>query len=268
MTSNNLEFSEKISLLTELGKSNSIQDKDKKKIYDVDRHLVSSFGAWWNKDWEKTFKTDDQKIFLLKGLILLEKINGGGGSASLNIMVFAKVHDLGLDSPELVNWVLSNKSRNPYTPFGGLKFSHLKTHTEYLEFSDSERRRIVRRDIRLKVLEKTHEENRKKRKIHKSFQHHKKLEDRKKRNNQNIKTIKTYFNNRNNLLKDIIEQKLPFPLNLVPLEELEKLESKISKMDLNQTIHLIEQIPRKSPEHIKELRKKLINHKNIKLTAE
>ena len=75
MTSNNLEFSEKISLLTELGKSNSIQDKDKKKIYDVDRHLVSSFGAWWNKDWEKTFKTDDQKIFLLKGLILLEKID-------------------------------------------------------------------------------------------------------------------------------------------------------------------------------------------------
>lgn len=69
-----------------------------------------------------------------------------------------------------------------------------------------------------------------------------------------------------NLFQDIIEQKLDFPINLLPVSELDELETEIKKLDIISASILIKNFPKKSPDHIKVFRKKLVDHKRDQLS--
>ena len=64
------------------------------------------------------------------------------------------------------------------------------------------------------------------------------------------------------VVQDIIDKKLNFPVNLLPASELDELKNEIKKLNIISTSILIKNFPRKSPEHIKVFRKKLVDHKN------
>ena len=76
-------------------------------------------------------------------------------------------------------------------------------------------------------------------------------------------SMQAYLRKKNrNLFQDIIEQKLDFPVNLLPVDELDQLETEINNLDIISTSILIKRFPKKSPDHIKSFRKKLVDHKS------
>tara|TARA_B100000963_G_C22036828_1_gene413605 strand:- start:215 stop:463 length:249 start_codon:yes stop_codon:yes gene_type:complete len=75
--------------------------------------------------------------------------------------------------------------------------------------------------------------------------------------------MQAYLRKKNrNLFQDIIEQKLDFPVNLLPVDELDQLETEINNLDIISMSILIKRFPKKSPDHIKSFRKKLVDHKS------
>ena len=80
-------------------------------------------------------------------------------------------------------------------------------------------------------------------------------------------SMQAYFRKKNrNLFQDIIEKKLDFPVNLVPVGVLNELETEIKNLDIISTSILIKRFPKKSPDHIKVFRKKLVDQKSYILS--
>jgi len=78
-----------------------------------------------------------------------------------------------------------------------------------------------------------------------------------------ISSMQVYLRKKNrDLFQDIIDKKLNFPVNLLPVSELDELKKEIKKLNIISTSILIKNFPRKSPEHIKVFRKKLVDHKH------
>ena len=85
----------------------------------------------------------------------------------------------------------------------------------------------------------------------------------KKRNELKNKLAKDYFvKNGNKFLDDIVSQKLPFPLDLTPKEQINNVISKMTKLSISELEILIARIPRKSASHIKKLKKLLVEELN------
>ena len=79
--------------------------------------------------------------------------------------------------------------------------------------------------------------------------------------------MQVYLRKKNrDLFQDIIDKKLNFPVNLLPVSELDELKKEIKKLDIISTSILIKNFPKKSPEHIKVFRKKLVDHKRNQLS--
>ena len=239
--------------------------EEEQYLYGFDQYLQVRLGPnFWTEKWEKIFPTDKEKITLLKGVILLERIyetNRTGllrGSATVTTLVFKQIEEKKLLNPTLFDWVMRNRSSNEYTPFGGMKYSHIKNYTEYLAFIESEKLRLVR----TQETEKIHSLNRERKRREKL----KKAEDAKVRNELTkdrnkfkIKVVEDYFaSKRDKFLDDLISQKLPFPLNLTPENELYIVISKMTKLNNSELEMLIKRIPRKSAFHIKEFRQSLV----------
>ena len=78
-----------------------------------------------------------------------------------------------------------------------------------------------------------------------------------------LSLMQAYFRKKNkNLFQDIIEKKLDFPVNLLPVSELDELKKEIKNLDIISTSILIKNFPKKSPDHIKVFRKRLVEHKS------
>ena len=228
----------------------------------------------WNEKWESAFPTKEEKIALLKGLVQLEKfyylkgIEETGligdnsfprGSTAASILVFKQIVWKRMDSPELINWKIQNSTPATYMVLDRSKYNHVRDYDHLLEVLETERVNRIE-------TEKEHalnRENKKKRKFKQVQDHKIRLEKTRLSNKLKYDIVTNYFaNNKNTFLEDLITQNLPFPLNLTPAEELDNVLKTVMKMDYSRLDSLIQTIPRKSAEHIKNFRKQLIELKS------
>lgn len=228
---------------------------------EFDQELIDFMGSdSWNDNWEQTFPTGDDVLTLLKGLVLLEKYyKTHRGSASATAAIYRKVSELKLESPELIDWILRNKSmHHAYTPFGAVKFGHLRSYEEYKKFLEVLRARELGND----PIDKMHERNRKlkkQEKVKNAEQHLQRKFENFKKKNEHLSSVEAYMekNSSQQVLFDWRKGNLPFPQNLISHKKLEQLEKDLVDLDENEIVQLIERIPRKSPEHLKQFKKKL-----------
>ena len=57
------------------------------------------------------------------------------GSTTATARIFRHIQNLGLDTPDLMDFVLSNKSSNPYAIFGSAMYPDLKNYKEWVAYS-------------------------------------------------------------------------------------------------------------------------------------
>ena len=260
---NDILFEKKLSLLMTLGAEYSLDiNKIEKYLYRFDEDLQNRLGNGWGKDWESKFPTDNEKITLLKGLILLERRYDHLGSVTTTALVFRELEEKKLLTPRLIDWVLLNRSSNPYTPFGKMKYSDIKNGVEYLALRVSEKSHKMETE-RIHSLNREHK---KMEKLKKAADYKIRRELTKKLNKLKKKSVEDYFGkNDNKFLDDIISQKLPFHLNLTPIEEVNSVISKTTKLSNSELEMLIARIPRKSASHIKEFKQLLVEQLNSRL---
>ncbi len=269
---NDKDFLEKILILLNFGKSNilpSNEDLDKLKKFDY--HLMIKLSddfKPWNDNWEYFFPDKEKKINLLKGLILLERINSFGfgtvhGSVATNIIVFNEIRNLKLDTPELLDWIFKNKSNNSYTPFGEIKYGGIKNYEEYISFLElkSERQKVHSKEkdakkIRLIEIQKNHE---------------KLMANRDKKNKEKRKIVKDYFADENDFLNDILIDKLPFPINLSPKKKLNNIQDNLKSMSKEDLRKLKKRIPKKTSNKLYQIKidiKKIFKKNLLKVTTD
>jgi hypothetical protein len=105
-------------LLIQIGSRMEMHDQDRERLKSLD---------WINRLWRGTWENTAQALvqddceFLIRGLIIVEReLDWLGGSVSGAIWVFRVYEKRFAPSHiEVANWVLQNRGRNPYLPFGG-----------------------------------------------------------------------------------------------------------------------------------------------------
>ena len=132
----------RVELINELGQNLILDDEKLEIIINLELELCggypSGLGEIWNEHWEKYFPSNDDKIHLLKGLILIQIKRGeigGYNSVTPTALIFDKIFDLGLDNQELYDWILNNKSFNfPWTPFRSIHATEVKSREDFKKY--------------------------------------------------------------------------------------------------------------------------------------
>jgi len=112
-----------VDLLIQIGSRNEMLDRVRQALRRLD-----SINRLWREKWEsiaKSLAQEDCKC-LIHGLVIVEReLEWAGGSASGAIWVFRVYEERFTPSHiEIANWVLQNRGRNPYLPFGGQSYAH------------------------------------------------------------------------------------------------------------------------------------------------
>ena len=250
------DFLKNKNIFLKLGKEDvSLIKFEENNLTEFDRHLTIFLGERWNENYAFHFPTNDEKINLFKGLVLLERFNNSGGSVAANIRVFEILEKSDLVTPDLLDWTFKNKSDNPYTPFGWARYGHVRSYKEYLQFLDDEALKARRHN----KTESQNIANKKKRIIEKAKKHKEKMEMTELFNLVLYAKRDEYLKDESkDILKDIINKNLEFPIFIFPDYIIKKLIPNLVKLDDKNLQKLIKIIPRKSPKHIKELRDKSI----------
>ena len=193
---------------------------EENNLTEFDRHLTIFLGERWNENYAFHFPTNDEKINLFKGLVLLERFNNNGGSVAANIRVFGILEKSNLVTPDLLDWTFKNKSDNPYTPFGWARYGHVRSYEEYLQFLDDE----VLKARRHNKTESQNIANKKKRIIEKAEKHKEKMEMTELFNLVLYAKRDEYLKDESkDILKDIINKNLEFPIFIFPDYIIKKL---------------------------------------------
>ena len=132
----------RVELIKKLGKNLKLENKELEYIIDFELEVCGGtllgLGEEWNENWEKYFPSNDDKIHLLKGLILIQVKRGeigGYNSVTPTALIFDKIFDLGLDNQELYDWILNNKSFNfPWTPFRSIHATEVKSREDFKKY--------------------------------------------------------------------------------------------------------------------------------------
>ena len=97
---------------------------------------INGCGRWTNKA-EDLNPEDYQKIYLFKGIVLMEQYKQYG-SASPAASVFKELEGRGLVTPQLLDWTFKNRN-NGYTPFGCSRYSNVESYEEFAnQYRDDE----------------------------------------------------------------------------------------------------------------------------------
>ena len=203
------------------------------------------------------------QINLFKGLVLCERdFNWIGGSAASNIKVYREIsshpfmqrHQDKLD--ELINWTLQNRGRNPYTPFGSWRYEGCRSISDMKRWDEH-------RELQLQIqLRKEREISNKRAKKNSVKEKLNKLRPlRRYIQNQTHKLNIELFmlENFNDRFKLLLENKLNFPVNLLPESFWQEVLTR--RLNISEIKTLLNILPRKTSRYIKrtlipELRKK------------
>ena len=258
------DFQKKKERFLQFGQNNfPLQKFHEENLTTFDRELTRLLGERWNDSYSYNFLTNDEKINLFKGLILLEKSQRYSGSAATSIMVFKVLEGFDFVTPELLDWTFKNKVDNSYTPFGWARYGHIRSYKEYVDFLDEESLRAKKHNNN----EVQNTENKKKRIIEKAKKHKEKLEMTELFNLVLYSKRDEYLKDKNiNILNDIINKNFSFPLFILPEDIINELIPKLTNLNEENLQKLVKIIPRKSPIHIKNLRDQaiLIKKKTLK----
>ena len=267
-----LSLKQKFSLLLELGRTGHLPEQETQLMLERDRHgrnffLFSQIGPKIHQLWERAFPTNEEKVLSFKGIVLLERIDeeqGGAstGSTTVTAYICRRIIELSLDSDDLMDFILSNKSTNPYTPFGSVSFSHVKSYDEFKKLQNLQAiNRFAHAERQRELIE-----NKKETKRQKQREHHVRTFKRQEQNNQKYDAMISYFKDENNdLISDILNKKLPFPLNLIPDKKMDEISKKVEELDFETVNQLLNIIPKKSPEKLRTFRQKLTLQKTKKI---
>ncbi len=203
----------------------------------------------------------NELIINFKFLVLYEKFcSNTSGSAAENIPFFLEIQRRGYSDPILLDWTFKNKSDNSYTPFGEVKYGGIRSYEEYVEFKKAYRKRL---NIHANTAEED-KRNKELRIIEKQKNHELKIKRNKIQKDKLDALVEKYkASNKKNLLKDIIDSKLPFPLFMLPKNEVDLLQMELDKLNKEMLTKLLDKIPKRAPNHFKKLRKRIINLKNV-----
>ena len=261
-------FLNQVSILLEFGKTGILPSNEQlESIRGFDLELMTKLSAYykpWDKNWEELFSNDEIKIHLLKGLILFEKINSYGfgkvyGSVATNIIVFDEIRRLNLDIPELLDWIFKNRSTNSYTPFGFImasiwgEFKSYEAYKEHLDTLDEQQMKKFKSFLEGKKLRKIDIQR-----AHKNLMNLRFIENL----NKNA-AMTLYFSEQKDLLNDILEDKLPFHINLIPPNKLHNIHKNLKSMSKDDLLKLINKIPNKPKRTSAKLTQIKLDIKNL-----
>jgi hypothetical protein len=116
-------------LLIQIGSQEKMLDQDRQKLKSLDW-----INRLWREEWGKIAQilVQNDCEFLIRGLVIVERdLEWSGGSVSGAIWVFRIYEKRFAPSHiEVANWVLQNRGRNPYLPFGTQ--SHAPNYDGYI----------------------------------------------------------------------------------------------------------------------------------------
>ena len=120
-------------LLQLFGYEENLSEKNLKTlVYGLDDYIsdtdINGHGRWTNKA-EQLNPEDYQKIYLYKGIVLMEKYRQYG-SASPAASVFKELEQRGLVTPELLDWTFKNRNCS-YTPFRSSRYSNVRSYESF-----------------------------------------------------------------------------------------------------------------------------------------
>ena len=182
-------------------------------IYGFEDYIIhtdiNGYGRWTNKA-EKLNPEDYQKIYLYRGIVLMEKYKQYG-SASPAASVFKELEERKLVTPDLLDWTFKNRN-NDYTPFRCSRFSTVKN---YEEFARQYRNDEIVTARHLKRMERDQEVAQHKK--NKTKIDHVVLMTRRKIKNEKLRAkVNKYLKTKPDVLDDIINERLDFPIFLIP----------------------------------------------------
>ncbi|MAV94490.1 MAG: hypothetical protein CMA31_02245, partial [Euryarchaeota archaeon] len=136
-----------IEVMQAIGLSNSSRDYKYCNAIKRDR-LHFSMGVQYQYDDLPTTLVGLELLF--KGLVICERdFDWRGGSVASNIKIMQIIRRRS-KSPvalrnldKLIKWTFINKGRNPYTPFGGTKYSNVGSLSELEGIEETERRNAI-----------------------------------------------------------------------------------------------------------------------------
>ena len=205
-----------------------------------------------------------EMIWLFKGLVLCEKdFNWMGGSVASNISVYRRVvqhpdikHDMErLD--ELLDWALKNRGQNPYTPLDSHRYRGCKSLMDkrirdkelrdtYIKNMEAERQIQIKKDQKIE--------------LHKQLNQLKQARQALNYQSYRVQIELFLLNNRARQLFDLINHKIKFPINLLPIHVWEKIII-LESLGIDQIRSLIKVIPKNTTDEIKSIKRRLISLK-------
>ena len=161
---------------------------------------------------------------LFKGLVICERdFNWSGGSVASNIKIMqiiqrrsrSPVAFRNLD--KLIKWTFINKGRNPYTPFGGRKYSNVGSLAELKQIEETDRRNAINhRELEKMQIEAAEATKKLEQELIKKRDEERKIKnaERLKIFQQQIKQFQTQTDAEK--LNDLLSDQITFPINLLP----------------------------------------------------
>ena len=201
-------------LLQLFGYEEHLSEKNLKTlIYGFEDYIIhtdiNGYGRWTNKA-EKLNPEDYHKVYLYKGMVLMEKYKQYG-SASPAASVFQELEQSGLVTPELLDWTFKNRN-NEYTPFRSSRFSTVKSYKEFVNQYRNDEIITARHLERMESDKEVAQHKKNKIKID-----HVVLMTRRKIKNEKLREkVNNYLNTKPDIIDDILNQRLNFPIFLIP----------------------------------------------------
>jgi hypothetical protein len=199
---------------------------------------------------------------LFKGLVICERdFDWRGGSVASNIKIMQIIRRRS-KSPvalrnldKLIKWTFINKGRNPYTPFGGTKYSKAGSLSELEGIEETERRNAINhRELEKMQIQAAEATKKLEQELIKKRDEERKIKnaERFKIFQQQIKHFQVQTDSEK--LSDLLFNRISFPINLLPESEwLTIIRNKnLEAKDLNKLIKLI---PKNTTREIKQIKR-------------
>ena len=216
----------------------------------------------------------DSLILLFKGLVICERdYKWRGGSVAYNIKIMQWIRRKSISQLDLINldklirWTYLNKGENRYTPFGAGKLSNVSSLSELLEIEDQDRKNsIAHHNFEQGLIEARAERARLQKELSE-----KTILDRQAKNTNRYKIFLreiALFQTRcdHQKLRSLLDNKLNFPINLLPEAEWLNIIRKedLEVLNINKLIKLI---PKNTTKEIKQIKRFLQILKMPKVVA-